>query len=396
MKELSRIALNIQPSATLAVDSRAKELKSAGMNVLNFGIGEPDFDTPDNIKEAGIRAIEQGQTKYTPAAGILPLRKAAARRLKDCYGLDYDHSQIVIASGAKHNVYIALQVLLNPGDEVILPAPYWVSYYEMIRMAGGVPVELFASEAQDFKITAAQLDAAAGEKTKAIILNSPANPTGMVYTRRELEEIAEVCKKHDLYVISDEIYDSLVYDGLEFTSFPSVSEDARERTILINGASKTYSMTGWRIGYAAANVQIAKLMSSFLSHSTGAPGTMCQYAAVEALEGSQKAVESMKEAFDQRRKYLAERINSIEGVSCIVPQGAFYVMVNLEKLIGRTIGGRCIANDSDFASAFLEQGLVAVTPGAAFGIANFVRWSYAASMDSLIEGCDRLEAFLKT
>lgn len=396
MKSLSSIAMNIQPSATLAVDSRAKELKQSGLDVLNFGIGEPDFDTPDYIKQAGIRAIEAGQTKYTPAAGIIPLRKAVAARLKEDYGLEYEHTQIVVASGAKHAVYVALQVLVNPGDEIILPVPYWVSYFEMIRMAGGVPVELVAPEAQDFKITAAQLEQAITDKTKAIILNSPANPTGMVYTREELTAIAEVCKKYDIYVISDEIYDCLVYDGVEFTSFASVSEDAKARTIVINGASKTYSMTGWRIGYAAANPQIAKLMSSFLSHSTGAPGTMCQHAAVEAFSGSREAVESMREAFDQRRKYLVERINSIEGVSCLTPEGAFYVMVNLEKLLGKTVGGRVIENDSDFAAAFLEKGLVAVTPCVAFGMPNFVRWSYAASMEAIAEGCDRLEKFLKS
>ncbi len=396
MKPLSSIALNIQPSATLAVDSRAKELKQSGLDVLNFGIGEPDFDTPDNIKQAGIRAIEQGQTKYTPAAGIVPLRKAAAQRLKDSCGLDYDYSQIVIASGAKHNVYVALQVLLNAGDEVILPVPYWVSYVEMIRMAGGIPVEIFAPETQDFKITPAQLEAAITEKTKALILNHPSNPTGMLYSREELAAIAEVCKEHDLYVISDEIYDCLLYDGLEFTSFAAVSEDAKERSIIINGASKTYAMTGWRIGYAAANPQIAKLMSSFLSHSTGAPGTMCQYAAVEALSGPQESMEQMRKAFDERRKYLVSRINAIDGVSCLRPQGAFYVMVNLEKLLGRTIAGRHIENDSDFATAFLEKGLVAVTPCVAFGMPNFVRWSYAASMENIAEGCDRLEKFLKS
>lgn len=396
MKPLSHIAMSIQPSATLAVDSRAKELKQAGMDVLNFGIGEPDFDTPANIKAAGIKAIEDGQTKYAPAAGIVPLRKAAARRLKEDCGLDYDYTQIVVASGAKHSVYVALQVLLNHGDEVILPAPYWVSYYEMIHMAGGVPVELFAPEEQDFKITPQQLEAAMTDKTKAIILNNPANPTGMVYTRDELAALAEICKKYDIYVISDEIYDCLVYDGVEFTSFASISEDAKERTIVINGASKTYAMTGWRVGYSASNPQIAKLMGSYLSHSTGSPGTMCQYAAVEALNGPRNAMEKMRKSFNLRRKYLVSRINSIEGVSCLTPQGAFYVMVNLEKLLGKTIGGKLIENDSDFAAAFLEKGLVAVTPCVGFGMPNFVRWSYAASMESIAEGCDRLEEFLKS
>lgn len=396
MKALSNIALNIQPSATLAVDSRAKEMKQAGLDVLNFGIGEPDFDTPQYIKDAGIKAIEAGQTKYTPAAGILPLRKAIAQRLKEDYDLDYDYTQVVVASGAKHVVYVALQVLINPGDEVILPVPYWVSYGEMVRMGGGIPVEITAPESQDFKITPEQLEAAITEKTKALILNSPNNPTGMVYSRKELEAIAEVCKKHDIYVISDEIYDCLIYDDVEFTSFASISDDAKERCILINGVSKTFSMTGWRIGFAAACPKIAKLMSSFLSHSTGGPGTMCQYAAVEAYTAARDEVERMRQAFEARRKYLVERINAMEGVSCLMPQGAFYVMLNVEKLLGKTIAGKLIENDSDFAAAFLEKGLVAVTPCIAFGMPNFVRWSYAASMEAIAKGCDRLEEFLKS
>ncbi len=396
MKKLSQIAMNIQPSATLAVDSKAKALKAEGKPVLNFGIGEPDFDTPEAIKAVGIEAIQGGKTKYTPAAGTVDVRKAAAYRLKKDCGLDYDYTQIVIASGAKHVIFAALQVLVEAGDEVILPAPYWVSYLEMIRMAGGTPVVVDAPEAQDFKITPAQLESAITPRTKALILNSPSNPTGMVYTRGELAALAEVCRRHDLYVVSDEIYNRLVYDGTEFTSFASLSEDAKERTIVVNGASKTYAMTGWRIGYAAANADIAKRMSSYLSHSTGAPATMCQAAAAEAFLGHDDTVEQMRKAFEQRRRYLIERISAIDGVSCLEPQGAFYVMLNIEKLVGKTIGGRLIADDGDFCEAFLEKSFVALTPGKAFGIANFARWSYAASMENIEQGCDRLEAFLKS
>lgn len=396
MKPLSKIATAIAPSATLVVDSRAKQMRAQGLNVLNFGIGEPDFDTPDSIKEAGIEAIRAGRTKYTPAAGITELRAAVAARMKQEIGVDYDFKQIVVASGAKHVIFVALAVLLNYGDEVILPAPYWVSYYEMIRMAGGVPVVVDAPESQDFKITAAQLEASITPKTKALILNNPSNPTGMVYDRGELEALAEVCKKYDLYVISDEIYNNLIYDDVAFTSFAAISPDAYERTVLINGVSKTYAMTGWRIGYSASNAQIAKTMDGYLSHSTGAPGTMCQDAAVEALAGPQSTVLKMRKAFDERRKYLVSRINSIPDVSCLTPQGAFYVMVNLEKLIGRTLGGKVIHNDNDFAEAFLENALVALTPSVGFGIPNFARWSYAAGMEQIVEGTNRLEEFLRS
>lgn len=395
MKELSRIASEVRASTTLAVDSLAKQMRAEGQDVIGFGTGEPDFDTPDNIKEAGIKAIREGKTKYTPAAGLPELRKVIAANMKKEFGLDYDFTQITVASGAKHNVYIALSALINPGDEVVLPAPYWVSYYEMIRMVGGVPFIVEAGEAQHFKITAQQLDSVIGKRTKALILNNPSNPTGMLYSREELMEIAEVCKKHDIYVISDEIYSSLVYDGREFVSFASLSEDAYERTIIINGVSKSYAMTGWRIGYAASNKRIAKIMSNFLSHSTGAPGTMNQVAAIEAVKGPQEGVNDMRRVFEERRNYIVERMNSIDGVSCIMPNGAFYVMMNIDKLIGRTMGGKLIENDDDFAMAFLEKALVAVVPCSGFGAPGFVRWTYAASMENIKEGLNRLEKFLQ-
>lgn len=395
MKELSRIAGEVRASTTLAVDSLAKQMQAEGLDVIGFGTGEPDFDTPDNIKAAAIKAINDGKTKYTPAAGLVDLRKAIAARLKIDLNTDYDFSQITVASGAKHSVFIALMAILNHGDEVILPAPYWVSYYEMIRMAGGNPLIIEAGEEQHFKITPEQLEKAIGSKTKAIILNNPSNPTGMLYSRSELEDIAEVCRKYDLYVISDEIYYSLVYDDREFVSFASLSDDAFERTILINGVSKSYAMTGWRIGYAAANQQISKIMANYLSHSTGAPGTMNQFAAIEALSGPQDGVEAMRKVFEVRRNYIVKRINEIPGVSCIVPDGAFYVMMNIKQLIGKTLGGRLIENDDDFAVAFLEAGHVAVVPCSGFGAPGFVRWTYAASMENIREGLNRLEKFLQ-
>lgn len=394
MKPISRAASAVRASTTLAVDALSKQMKEDGLDVVGFGAGEPDFDTPDNIKAAGIKAIQDGQTKYTPAAGLVPLRKAAAARMKADCGLDYDFSQVVIASGAKHNVFIALCALCDPGDEVIIPAPYWVSYYEMARMAFAVPVIVKADETQNFKITPAQLEAAITPETKAFLINNPSNPTGMLYTKSELEALAAVCLKHDLYIISDEIYYSLVYDGLEFTSMAALGPEVKERTILINGVSKSYAMTGWRIGYACANKQLATVMGNYLSHSTGAPGTMCQFAAIEALNGPQDSVQEMRKVFEQRRDYIVERMNKIPGVSCLKPQGAFYVMMNLEKLLGKTIAGKRIENDDDFAVAFLEKGLVAVVPCSGFGAPNFVRWTYAASMENIQEGLYRLEKFL--
>lgn len=394
MKPVSKIAEAVRASTTLAVDSLAKQMKADGLDVVGFGTGEPDFNTPDNINMAGIRAICDGKTKYTPAAGIIPLRKAIAQRLKEDCGVDYDYTQIVVASGAKHSVYIALAAITNPGDEIIIPAPFWVSYYEMVRMVGGTPVIVEAGEEQNFKITAQQLEAAITEKTKCLMLNNPSNPTGMIYSADELRAIADVCVKHDLYILADEIYYQLIYDGIEFTSIASLGDEVKERTLLVNGVSKSYAMTGWRVGYCAANKTLAKIMSNFLSHSTGAPSTISQWASVEALTGPQEGVEAMRLAFLERRDYIVKRINSIPGVSCIVPNGAFYVMMNIEQLIGKTLGGKLIENDDDFAVALLEKALVAVVPCSGFGMKNFVRWSYAASMENIEKGLDRLEKFV--
>lgn len=394
MKALSQIAQAVQASTTLAIDAMFKQMKANGIDVIGFGAGEPDFNTPDDIKAAAIQAIHENKTRYTPAAGIMELREAACLRLREDCGLDYKPNQIVAASGAKHSVYIALQVLVDPGDEVILPAPFWVSYYELIKMAGGVPVIVTATEDEDFKLTPEKLAAAVTPKSKAIILNNPSNPTGMMYTKAELEAIAEICVKNEIYVIADEIYYGLVYDGKEFTSFASLSDEVKELTILVNGVSKSYAMTGWRIGYTASNDQIAKVMSNYLSHSTSAPSSVSQWAAVEALSGPQDGILAMRDEFEKRRNYIVERMNSIEGVSCLNPEGAFYVMMNIEKLIGRTFGDIKITGSDDFAKAFLEQGLVAVVPCSGFGAPNFVRWSYATSMDCIKAGLDRLEKFL--
>ena len=394
MKPLSKIAAGVSPSATLAVSALAKKMKAEGKDVIGFGAGEPDFATPDRISYAGVRAICDGKTRYTPAAGMIELRQAICDRVKADYGLEYEPTQAVVASGAKHMVYIALAALVDPGDEVIVPSPYWVSYYEMVRLFGGVPVVVDVSEEQGFQLAPEQLEAAITDKTKAIILNSPSNPTGMIYSREHLQAIAQVCTEADLYVIADEMYSKLVFDGKEFVSFPTLSDDAKARTVLVNGASKTYAMTGWRIGYALCAAPIAKAMANYLSHSTGAPGTMCQCAAIEALTGPQDEVEQMRQVFEQRRDLIVSRINAMPGVSCLKPSGAFYVMMNLEQIIGKQIDGQVIGSGDDFAKLLLEKSLVAVVPGSGFGAPNFVRLSYAISTENIETGMDRLEAFL--
>lgn len=394
MKELSRVASAVQASTTVAIDSKAKQMKADGIDVVGFGAGEPDFNTPDNINMEAIRAICDGKTKYTPPAGIIPLRKAICNRLKlDC-NLDYDYTQIVVASGAKHCVYVTFRALLNPGDEVIVPAPYWVSYSEMIKMAGGVPILVVAGEDQGFKATGDQIKAAITEKTKCVIINNPSNPTGALYSKQELQEIADICVENDLHIISDEIYYQLIYDNAEFVSIASLGKDIYDHTIIINGVSKSYAMTGWRIGYVAASKEIAKVMSNYLSHSTGAPSTISQWASIEALNGPQEGIEAMRQEFEKRRNYMVKRMNEIPGVSCRMPEGAFYVMMNISQLLGKTIGGASINSADDFAMAFLDQGLVAVVPSTGFGIDNFVRWSYATSMENIEEGLNRLEKFL--
>jgi len=394
-KSISKVASEVRASTTLAIDSMFKQMKAQGIDVVGFGAGEPDFATPENIKEAGIEAIRNNQTKYTPAAGLLKLREAIADRVYKDYGVKYEASQVVVSSGAKHNVYIALQVLTDPGDEIIIPAPYWVSYYEMTKIADGVPVVITAEESADFKITAQQLENAITPKTKAILLNSPSNPTGMLYTKNELLEIGKVCVKHGVYIIADDIYCNLVYDGVKFVGMASLGDEINDLTILINGVSKSYAMTGWRIGYALANPEIAKAMANYQSHSTSAPSTISQMAALEALTGPQDSVEEMRLAFEERRDFLCKNMNAIEGISCIKPQGAFYVMMNMSSFVGKTMYGTVIKDGDDFAKLFLEKGLVATVPCSGFGAPNYIRWSYATSMSEIKRGLDRLESFIK-
>ena len=394
MKKLSDLALAIQPSTTMAIDSMFKQMKAEGQPVIGFGAGEPDFPTPGHIKEGGIRAIRNNDTKYTPTVGTAELRCAICRRLKEDLGLDYQPSEISVSNGAKTCVYVALRALVNPGDEVILPAPYWVSYIELIRMAGGVPVVVDATEEERFKITPEKLAAAITPRTKCMILNNPSNPTGMMYSRRELEAIAKVCVEKDLYVISDEVYCHLVYDQREFVSMAAMGPGMKERTLLINGVSKSYAMTGWRIGYVAAPDAISRVIGNYLSHCTGSPCTISQAAALLALSAPQDSVEEMRRAFEARRNYTVERINRIGGVSCIKPEGAFYVMMNVEKLFGRELFGTVVETADDFGSLFLRHGKVALVPGTGFGAPKFVRWAYAASLEDLTEGLNRLEKFL--
>ncbi|HPE16417.1 MAG TPA: pyridoxal phosphate-dependent aminotransferase [Oscillospiraceae bacterium] len=394
MKSLSKFAVTVQASTTLAIDAMYKKMKADGVDVLGFGAGEPDFNTPEFIKEAGILAIRTNQTRYTPAAGTEALRRAVCARLGADYGLSYAPEQVVVASGAKHCMFLAFMALLDPGDEVLLPAPYWVSYYEMIRMAGGVPVILETTAEDGFRVAPRQLEAAVTPRTKALLLNNPSNPTGMLYDRAALTDIAGVCVRHDLYVIADEIYASLVYDGETFVSFPSLGEEVKKRTILVNGVSKSYAMTGWRIGYAAAERSVAKVMANYVSHSTSAPSTISQAAALAALTGPQDEIATMRAAFEARRNYLVSRMEKIKGVTCVRPEGAFYVMMGIGPLLGKTLHGKKIEDADDFCGVFLEKGLVALVPGTGFGAPTYVRWSYATDMDTIRAGLDRLEKFL--
>lgn len=394
MKPLSKIAAGVSPSATLAVSALAKKMKAEGKDVIGFGAGEPDFATPDRISYAGVRAICDGKTRYTPAAGMIELRQAICDRVKADYGLEYEPTQAVVASGAKHMVYIALAALVDPGDEVIVPSPYWVSYYEMVRLFGGVPVVVDVSEEQGFQLAPEQLEAAITDKTKAIILNNPSNPTGAVYSKEALKAVADVCVKHDLYIISDEIYDKLIYDGAAFTSVPALGKEIKEHTILINGVSKTYAMTGWRIGYVAGpRVEICA-MTSFQSHATSNANSIAQYAAMKALQGDPQCVTDMVAQFEARRNAMVEKINSIPGLSCMKPQGAFYIMLNITGVMGKTYNGRVIDSSQTFAELLLADKHVAVVPGNAFEAEGFCRLSYAVAMESCMEGLRRIEEFV--
>lgn len=390
---ISEMAKGISPSPTLLIDSKFKEMKANGEDVVGFGAGEPDFDTPQHIKDAAIVAINNGKTKYTPAAGTLELRKAVAEKFKQENGLDYAPTDIVISNGAKHSLINVFMAICNPGDEVIIPAPYWVSYPEMVKIAGGEPVVVNSTEEENFKVTAEKLRAAITEKTRAIVLNSPSNPTGMVYTKEELQAIADLAVEKNIYVISDEIYEHLIYEG-EHVSIASLNDKIKELTIVINGVSKTYAMTGWRIGFAAANPQIAKAMANIQSHAASNPNSIAQEATLAALTGGNEEIEKMIQQFKKRRDYMADRINGMELVSCKKPQGAFYIMMNISKVIGQEYYGRVIESSDDFAELFLDIAKVAVVPGTGFGAGNYVRWSYATSMENIKKGLDRLEKFL--
>lgn len=391
--ELSEKYRSVSPSSTLAIDSKYKEMKKSGLDVVGFGAGEPDFDTPRHIKDAAIKAINDGFTKYTPASGTLDLKKAICDKFKRENGLDYTVKNIVVSNGAKHSLLNALGAIVNPGDEVLFSSPYWVSYKEMVKISDGVPVVIDTREEDNFKFTAEELEAAITYRTKALILNTPSNPTGMVYSESELAAIAEVVKKHDLFVISDEIYEHLIYDMERPRSIATI-DGMKDRTIVVNGVSKTFAMTGWRIGYTAANEEITSLMANVQSHYTSNPNSIAQVAALAALTGPMDSVIEMKKAFNERRLYMVERMNKIPGVSCIKPEGAFYVMMNISALKGKKIDGKTIETSDDFAGAFLEKELVAVVPCSGFGNDNFVRWSYATSMDNIKKGLDRLEKFI--
>lgn len=391
---LSKKAMEISPSLTLAITAKAKKMKAEGIDVIGFGAGEPDFNTPKNIQQAAIKAIEAGQTRYTAASGIIELKEAVVNKFKKDNNLTYKTSQIIISTGAKQCLANIFQAILNPGDEVLIGAPYWVSYPELVQLADGVPTFVDTEESNSFKLTIESLEKAVTKKTKAMILNSPNNPTGTAYTKEELEKIATFAQKHDIIIISDEIYEKLLYGESGHISIASLSEDAYNRTIVINGVSKAYAMTGWRIGYAAASEKITSLMSNIQSHTTSNPCSISQYASVEALNGDQNEVEKMKQEFKKRRDFMVDKINSINNLSCVKPEGAFYVMVNISKVLNKEVDGKIIKDSLTFSDLLLEKEKVAVIPGIAFGVDDFIRLSYATSMENIEKGLNRIEDFV--
>ncbi|MDU5720712.1 pyridoxal phosphate-dependent aminotransferase [Clostridium butyricum] len=391
---LSKKAGNISPSITLSITAKANELKAQGVDVVSFGAGEPDFNTPQNIINAAIKAMQDGKTKYTPAGGILELKKTICKKFKEDNGLDYTTDQITISTGAKQCLANVFMAILNPGDEILIPIPYWVSYPELVKLADGVPVFVETLKENNYKYTIEDLEKAVSDKTKAILINSPNNPTGTIYNREELIEIAEFAKKHDLLIISDEIYEKLIYDGEKHISIASLSEDAFERTVVINGVSKTYAMTGWRLGYMAASKEITKLMTSIQSHMTSNVNTISQYAAIEALNGPIEDLNTMVKEFERRRNFMVDRLSKIDGVSIIKPSGAFYIMVNISSYFNTTFKGEEIKNSLDFSRVLLDEEKVAVIPGAGFGLDEYIRLSYATSMDIIETGIDRIAMFI--
>ncbi|MGE5445090.1 MAG: pyridoxal phosphate-dependent aminotransferase [Ignavibacteriales bacterium] len=389
--KLAARAERLKPSATLAITAKAKALKAQGIDVVGFGAGEPDFDTPENIKEEAIRAIKAGFTKYTAVGGIEELKGAIVRRIEGDYGLQYEKSQIIVSCGAKHTLYNLSQALFEDGDEVIIPSPYWVSYPEQIVLAGGTPVFIETREENGFKIDPDELEKLITKKTRALILNYPSNPTGATYNEDDLRAIVDVAMKSGLLIISDEIYDKIIYDGLIHTPVAKLGDDVKKATILVNGVSKTYSMTGWRIGFAVGDKRVIDAMGNLQGQSTSNPTSVSQKAAVEALGGPQDEVERMRREFEKRKNYIVDRLNEIPSLRCFNPQGAFYVFPNVSKSFGKKHAGLEIRNSMDFTQFLLEEAKVAVVPGVEFGADDYVRISYATSMEEIKKGVDRIE-----
>jgi aspartate aminotransferase len=388
--QLANRVSSLTPSATLEITAKAKELKAAGYDVIGLGAGEPDFNTPQHIIEAAVKAMNEGHTKYTATGGLPALKQEIIKKFKIDQGLDYDANEIIVCNGAKHALYTLFQVILNKGDEVIIPTPYWVSYPEQVKLAEGVPVFVDGLEENQFKITPQQLKEAITEKTKAVIINSPSNPTGMIYTREELEALGEVCLEHNIFIISDEIYEKLIYGDHQHVSIAQISPELKEITIIINGVSKSHSMTGWRIGYAAGNKEIIKAMTNLASHSTSNPTTIAQYGAIAAYSGPQDEVEMMRKAFEDRLNKVYDQLIQIPGFSCIKPQGAFYLFPNVKKAAEMT----GFQHVDDFVKALLDEEKVAIVPGSGFGAPNNVRLSYATSLELLKKAIERMHRFV--
>lgn len=387
----------IAPSMTLAISAKANELKAAGVHVINFGVGEPDFNTPAHICNAAKDALDKGYTKYVAAAGLPALKKAVVKKFKEENGLDYSPSQIIISNGAKHSIFNALFATINEGDEVLIPKPYWLTYPEVVKSCGGIPVYIYATPRHGYKVTAAQVEAMITPKTKMLIFNSPCNPTGAVYTEEEIRAIAEVCVEHNIIVLADEIYEKLIYGGETHFSIAACSPEMKELTIVINGVSKSYAMTGWRLGYLAAPEPVAKAISSFQSHSTSNVNTMTQYAAIAALEGDDRPMKEMVKAFGERRAKMLEMLDGMKslGLDYVKPDGAFYVMLLCDKLYGKRYKGRKIHGSMDVADLLLTEKNVALTPGVCFGDDDAVRLSYALALDEMVEGLNKIAEFAK-
>ncbi len=395
MSVLADRAKSLRPSPTLAINAKAKSMQAQGIHVISFGAGEPDFDTPENIKKAAKKAIDDGFTKYTPVGGIDELKDAIINKFKRDSQLTYKRSEVIVSCGGKHSFYNLAQAIFGHGDEVIIPAPYWVSYPPMVSLAGGSPVIVETKEKNEFKITPEDLKKAITPKTKALIINSPSNPTGSAYTKKDLEKIAEIAVSKDFFVISDEIYEKIVYDGFQFISIASLSEEMKKKTIIVHGVAKTYAMTGWRIGYTAGLEEIISAMNNIQSQSTSNPTSIAQRASVEALAGPQDEVGKMVSAFAQRRNYIVDRLNKMPGVSCYKPAGAFYVFPNFSSYYGKSYQGKKIENSTHLADFFLDVARVAVVPGVEFGADPFERLSYATSMEDIQEGLKGIEESLK-